>query len=54
MPITIIRGNIARCNEMPADLMATSSYFSPRSPKVMIDASKTAKGKARVTLYRLA
>jgi hypothetical protein len=34
---------------MPADFIATSSYVSPRLPKVMSEESKTASGRANGT-----
>ena len=39
-------GRIARLTEMPPAFIATSSYFSPKLPIVMIDAKSTAMGSA--------
>src|SRR6056297_2869348 len=41
-----MRGNINLCKDIPADLIAVSSKFSPKFPKVMMDESKTARGRA--------
>ena len=42
-------GRMKRSRGIPADLMATSSKVSPRFPKVMMEESKTARGKASGT-----
>ena len=42
-------GRIKRSRGMPADLMATSSNVSPRLPKVMMEESSTARGRASGT-----
>jgi len=50
------KGRMNRSNEIPADLMATSSKLSPRLPKVIMEESKIAKGRARgmaVTVTKL-
>ena len=41
-----MRGAMIRCREMPADFRAISSEFSPRFPKVMMLASRIARGRA--------
>jgi hypothetical protein len=43
---TTIRGRIILKREIPADFIATSSYFSPKLPIVIMDASKIARGRA--------
>ena len=40
------RGIIRRLNGIPADFIATISYLSPKFPKVISEASRTAKGIA--------
>ena len=47
--IKIMSGNIIRCKLIPALLSATNSYCSPKLPKVIIEDSNTANGKARGT-----
>ena len=47
-------GRINRSKDMPEDLIATSSKFSPSFPKVIIEESKMAIGSARVTKVALA
>ena len=46
---TIKSGLIKRSRGIPADLMATNSKLSPRLPKVMMEESSKARGKARGT-----
>jgi len=46
METTIINGRIILQREMPADFIATSSYLSPKLPRVIMEASKTASGRA--------
>jgi hypothetical protein len=46
---TIKMGRINRSNEIPDDLIATSSKLSPRLPNVMMDESKSANGSANGT-----
>ena len=43
---TTSKGRIKRNNEMPADLIATSSKLSPKLPKVMIEEIRIASGRA--------
>ena len=40
------RGRISEVTDIPADFIATISYFSPRLPNVINEESKTARGKA--------
>lgn len=47
--LVINRGRIKRNKGMPADFIATSSNVSPRLPKVMMEESNTARGKASGT-----
>ena len=47
--MTRINGRINCWRDIPEDLMAVSSRFSPRLPKVMIEESKTARGNAKGT-----
>ncbi len=44
------RGCIKRSRGIPADFIATNSKLSPNAPKVMIEESKRARGKARGTM----
>jgi hypothetical protein len=46
---TTKRGRINLNKGIPADLIATNSNVSPRLPKVMIDESNIANGKAKGT-----
>src|SRR5688572_16487605 len=50
---THINGRIKRSNEIPDDLIATSSKLSPRLPKVIIDEIRMAMGMARVSMEAL-
>ena len=43
---TNISGRIILNNDIPPAFIAISSFFSPKLPKVMIDASNTDNGKA--------
>ena len=43
---TIIKGRIILNNDIPPAFMAISSFFSPKLPKVMMDASNTESGSA--------
>jgi hypothetical protein len=43
------KGLINRNNEMPEDLMATNSKFSPILPNVIIEERRTLNGNARGT-----
>ena len=45
-----IRGRMNRSKGMPADLIATNSKVSPRFPKVIIEESKTARGRDKGTM----
>ena len=47
--VTINKGRIKRSREIPADLIAINSKFSPRLPKVIIDERRIANGSARGT-----
>ena len=49
----INRGLVKRSSPIPADLIATSSKVSPRFPKVIIDESNTASGRASGTRVAL-
>ena len=42
-------GSIKRINDMPEDFIATSSKFSPISPKVIMEASNMLSGRASGT-----
>src|SRR5438046_3748787 len=48
------RGRINLNKEMPEDLMATNSKFSPSFPNVIIEDNKIAMGNASVTKVALA
>ena len=43
------RGRMKRSSDMPADLMATNSKFSPMFPKVISEESNMASGNANGT-----
>ena len=43
---TQISGKRMRGSEMPAAFMASSSFFSPMPPRVMMEASRVASGRA--------
>ena len=47
-------GRIKRKSEMPEDLIATSSKFSPSLPNVIMEESSMAMGRARLTRVALA
>ena len=47
--MTTIRGFIILMREIPEAFRASNSFFSPRLPKVIMDANSTDKGKARGT-----
>ena len=49
MKTVTTNGRIIRNSEMPADLVAVSSMCSPNAPKVIMEASNTAKGNASGT-----
>jgi hypothetical protein len=49
-----INGLMNRNNDIPEDLMATSSKLSPRFPKVMIEEIKMAIGIASISNEALA
>ena len=42
-------GNMMRRTEMPPAFMATSSYFSPKLPMVIMEAKRTEMGSAMGT-----
>ena len=52
--VKIVSGRIKRINEIPDDLMATSSKLSPRLPKVMIAEMRMAIGMASINNEALA
>jgi hypothetical protein len=54
MSATKKSGRINLSKEIPEDLMATNSKFSPSLPKVIIEESKIAMGNASVTNVALA
>ena len=47
--MTSISGFIILYREKPDDLRASNSFFSPRLPKVIIEASNTDNGSAKGT-----
>ena len=47
--MTSISGFIILYRENPDDLRASNSFFSPRLPKVIIEASNTDNGSAKGT-----